>query len=192
LPNFIDKNLKCHKLAKNEVLEQIKTEIENKLRRPNNTGNTTSSSIDINTNYGKIRFVFSRKLKNTEYFFSYPYPSDSPEHIKRWLFEEGVVSSRDGESMKPQVKVAEDKGADYLMCRIPFFRHGRETFYDYVKLLFSDINLKSEHVATSSDTNIGRKLSGLILFTSLGPLSDDYIIVHNENVKPKIDERVFC
>lgn len=189
IPDFVDQNFKSYNLAEDEILEQIRAGLESKLKVRNKTVSSISSSAVISIKHGKIRFIIT-ELKDKEeprlsYF--YPYPADSVDNVRKWLFEEGI-STRDGKKMTPQVKKAEEKNIDYLMCRIPFYRHGNETFVSYIKPLFSDIKLENSNLAFSGDPKLGIKLSGLIFFTSLGPLSGTYIIINNTSVEPKIKE----
>lgn len=188
-PDFIDQNFKSYNLAEDEILEQIKAGLENKLKVLNKAGSSISSSVVVNTKCGKIRFIITelKDKKEPRLSYFYPYPADSIDNVRKWLFEEDI-STRDGKKKTPQVKIAEEKNADYLMCRIPFYRHGNETFVSYIKPLFSDIKLKNSNLAFSGDPKLGTKLSGLIFFTSLGPLSDTYIIINNTSVEPKIKE----
>lgn len=189
IPNFVDQNFKSYNLAKVEILEQIRAGLESELKEHNKAVSSIFSSAVITTKHGKICFIITESKDKEEPRLSYFYPSpaDSIENIKKWLLEEGI-SSKDGKEMKPQVKIAEEKNIDYLMCRIPFYRHGNETFASYMKPLFSDIELKKSNLAFSGDPKLGTKLSGLIFFTSLGPLSDTYIIINNASVEPKIKE----
>ena len=144
-----------------------------------------SSTIKIPINKGTVIISIRRKddkiQERPEYF-----TPDRIDDIRTWLFEESV-SKKTGEKMIPMVKQAENKGADYLMCRIPFWRNLNASFFDYIKPLFSDIKLIKTNFAISKDNELGN-LSGMIIFCSLGSLNDDYIIVSNSNVTPKIKD----
>jgi hypothetical protein len=106
--------------------------------------------------------------------------NDEIDDIKSWLFEKK-------EGKTPMIKEAESKGADYLVACFPFWRNLYETFVDYVKPLFSDIQLLKPTFAISKDKNLGQ-LSGIILLSQKGALTDNYLIVNNANVTPKIKD----
>jgi hypothetical protein len=74
-----------------------------------------------------------------------------------------------------------------LVACFPFWRNLYETFVDYVKPLFSDIQLLKPTFAISKDKNLGQ-LSGIILLSQKGALTDNYLIVNNANVTPKIKD----
>lgn len=77
--------------------------------------------------------------------------------------------------------------ADYLMCCIPFWRKAGATFSDYVKTLFDDFELQKPNFAVSKDPTLGA-LSGLILFTKSSFLNNNFIVIANVNVTPKIKD----
>ena len=76
------------------------------------------------------------------------------------------------------------------MCKIDAWKNSDETMYDYIKPLFSNINLINNYYAESNDPKLGTKLSGVFLFCSSASLLDNYIIINNANINPKIKEWV--
>ncbi len=146
------------------------------LERPDRS----SSTVDIPIGNGRV-IVSIRKKDNQKYDRPEYFTPDGIDDIRNWLFEGGCISRRTSKSMVPMVKQAEAKGADYLLCRIPF-----RPFYDDVKPLFSDLTLIRSNYAKSNDQNLGTKLSGIILLSSYGSLSDDFFIVDNTNIRSKI------
>lgn len=126
-----------------------------------------------------IHFSITPKQANSASKRTWHFKNDKIDDIKSWLFGEK-------ESKTPMVKEAESKGADYLVCFFPFWRNSDETFADYIKPLFSDIQLLKSPFAISKDKNLGQ-LSGIVLISQKGSLTNNYVIVSNTNVTPKIN-----
>jgi len=140
---------------------------------PNRHERDKQKEYEININFHiRLKQNIHEKRSDSEDFLP-----DEIEDVRKWLFEE-----KPEEDKIPQVKQAEAKGADYLMCRIPFWN---DTFYDYIRPLFSNIKLKNPNYAESK---LDTKLSGLILFHPCGSLIGGYIVVDNTNTTPKIKE----
>lgn len=145
--------------------------------------NKPSSHCHVSVKAGAkaIDIDFSITLKwanSSERLFGFR--PDEIDDIGNWLFKEE-------ESKTPMVKEAESKGAGYLVCFIPFWRNSNESFYDYITPLFSDIQMIKTNIAISRDINL-RQLSGVILMSQKGSLTNNYVVVNNANVTPKIKD----
>ena len=168
--NIIEKEIKDHL----NVLNKNK-----KLERKDRHSSRCIVLIKAGVEAIDIHFSIKLKLKNHGIRISCFRP-DNIYDIKSWLFEEQ-------EGKTPMVKEAESKGADYLVCFIPFWEDIDETFYDYVTPLFSDIQKFKPNITISRDVNL-RNLSGVILMSQKGSLTNNHVIVSNANITPKIKD----
>jgi len=85
-------------------------------------------------------------------------------------------SGKDGRRMSPMVQAAENKGADYLVCRVA----GWPALTNIVEGCFQSIRRSSPSVCYSCDPRLGA-LSGVLLFTS----HDKFLVVNNSINKKK-------
>lgn len=183
-----DKDYKT--LTKADTLRLIEKDVKNNLRlcQSGHYPQRKHFSVPTKKDNGEIvRIRISLRQNKNEKRIERFMP-DSRDDIKSWLLEEKKKSKKTGKDMTPQVKEAEKKRADYLMCRIPFWQDINEPFYNYIISLFPDIKLLRDNYAISKDSKLGGKLSGIILFREGGSLTDDYIVVSNVNIKPKIKD----
>ncbi|MBN2520089.1 MAG: hypothetical protein JXB17_06270 [Bacteroidales bacterium] len=85
---------------------------------------------------------------------------------------------KNGTPMIPMVKQAENKGADYLVCRVPDWSD--YTFKEIVKKCFKEIKIEKECEYIVDDYRFGN-LTGIILFNRY----DKFAIINNINSKIK-------
>ena len=174
--NLIEKKIKerLNILDRDNILE----------RKDRDSSTCNVSSINAGTEASDIQFSITLKQANSGERL-YGFRPDEIDDIKRWLFEEK-------DDKTPMVKEAESKGADYLVCFIPFWHNLHnvdETFADYIKPLFSEMQLIDTTHAVSKDRNMGQ-LSGIIFLSQIGSLSNNYVFVTNARITGQEDNNL--
>jgi len=101
------------------------------------------------------------------HFFSTPLPRD----VSSWLIEEGHIG-KDGKPMTPMAKQAQNKGADYLMCRVPAW----DSLHTIINRSLSPVTRIKDHIYESADPRLGT-LSGIVFFHKY----DRFSIVNRSN-----------
>ena len=188
-PQLRNRNYKCDNL--DQKIETIKNGINQKkkeaaqLKRP-----LYGFRLDLE-DFEVFLTPKNKDLADNYYGSDFFNPDDSIEDSSNWLFGENS-KVKESEPKKPMVKIAEEKGADYLMCLInPWIGNGIKTFDDFIKGLFSN-NVKTAYILKptsekckririyeSTDIRLGTKISGIIIFLSKG----HFRIINNLNSK---------
>ncbi len=96
---------------------------------------------------------------------------DVLDDVHSYIFEEGK-SGKDGKPMIPKIKQAQNKGADYLVCRV----NPRDKLNDVVSYCFKSVKPQTDRTCYCGDTRLGI-LRGVILFSDY----DNYVIINNLN-----------
>jgi hypothetical protein len=91
------------------------------------------------------------------------------DQLKPYLLGPGAPG-KNGLPMKPMVEEADEKGADYLFCRVPRW----EDWAEIIGKCFADIEERDARTFFSRDTTM-LSLSGIVLFSRY----DDFCIINN-------------
>lgn len=101
----------------------------------------------------------------------YHYKPAGDEDVEAWLVDAGRTG-RNGKPMKPMVREADDKGADYLMASLRFYE---KTGKDIARSIFRNVTY-AEGCLWSNDCRIPPSLRGVVLFDDG---HSDFCIVNN-------------
>jgi hypothetical protein len=162
-PELVDRDYDCSAL--DEKLSRLKDHVAAFQRRKEEglTGEAKPSTFEDEA----FTVMFHPKTRNNvgAHFFSPVFP----KQLSPYLLGPGK-SGRDGKPMTPMVQKAAEKGADYLVCRVP-------KWGDWTKVvgeIFEDFSYNKRVTYYSKDPRLDL-LEGMVLFARY----DDFCIVNN-------------
>lgn len=161
-PGLLCRHYDCSTLGRD--IDEIERHATNRLNLD------ASRSVPISFRNDRLEVVFHEKRRKnaTAHYFD----PDSVKDIRCFLLGDGAAGN-DGKPMVPKVReVQEEKGADYLICRIPCW----DPISDVAQKCFDHCTQSGRRSFRSQEQRLGQ-LRGVILFTDHA----NFCVVNNEN-----------
>lgn len=166
VPDLIKRDYDCSNL--DDLLKSLENHINEfqLLKKEGLYSNQDTPSPFVNSEI-EVHFLKKSDIDSNCQFFA----PTSIEDIHSFLFETGRIG-KDGKPMIPKVIDAEEKGADYLICRVP----DNDPWDEIVDGCFKQLSYRNDLTFFTKDENL-RTLSGIVLFAKY----NNFCIINNLN-----------